>query len=209
MYTITKSIDIDFAHHVRGHLGACINIHGHTWKFEVTLGAEQLDDMGFVVDFGDLKRQVLAPCHQLLDHSFALPKLSLTEDMRRHLAEVGWMLVGTRKDKDGSFLDMANRVASGDLGYTRIDAELGGAGNEILGGIKIAAFPFNPTSERLAKWLWDVAAQFCQSRSDFVDAPADPKMLGGPRVQKRRVWVLEAAIYETLHPVQAVARYHP
>ena len=49
MYKIIKSIDIDFAHHIRGHQGACINIHGHTWKFEVGVQAKELNEDGFVV----------------------------------------------------------------------------------------------------------------------------------------------------------------
>ncbi|MEM9693264.1 MAG: 6-carboxytetrahydropterin synthase, partial [Myxococcota bacterium] len=43
MYTITSSIYIEFGHHVRGHDGPCISIHGHTWKFEVVVAAEKLD----------------------------------------------------------------------------------------------------------------------------------------------------------------------
>ncbi|MFM2415961.1 MAG: 6-pyruvoyl tetrahydropterin synthase, partial [Pseudomonadota bacterium] len=49
MYKIHKSIDVDFAHHVRGHLGPCINLHGHTWKLEVVVSAQELDAQGFVV----------------------------------------------------------------------------------------------------------------------------------------------------------------
>ena len=66
-YHIRKSIDIDFSHHVRGHRGPCINVHGHTWKFEVQLMAQTLDAEGFVVDFKKLKTSVLKPCHTLLD----------------------------------------------------------------------------------------------------------------------------------------------
>ncbi|MEL6185879.1 MAG: 6-carboxytetrahydropterin synthase, partial [Myxococcota bacterium] len=65
MYRIHRSVDVSFAHHVRGHSGACINVHGHTWKLEVGLAAETLDREGFIVDFAVLKREVLTPCHQL------------------------------------------------------------------------------------------------------------------------------------------------
>ena len=59
MYSIRKSIDVDFAHHVRGHDGPCINVHGHTWKLEVVIEAAELDESGFVIDFGKLKREGL------------------------------------------------------------------------------------------------------------------------------------------------------
>ena len=55
MYRITKSQHIHFAHHVRGHRGACISLHGHTWRFDLTVGAETLDAEGFVVDFSVMK----------------------------------------------------------------------------------------------------------------------------------------------------------
>ena len=51
MYTITSGIFIHFGHHVRGHDGPCISLHGHTWKFDVSLQAKELDKSGFVVDF--------------------------------------------------------------------------------------------------------------------------------------------------------------
>src|SRR5688572_20154053 len=71
MYKITTGIHIHFAHHIRGHAGPCVSIHGHTWKFEVSLVSEDLDAQGFVVDFDDLDARVLTPCHRLLDHSLA------------------------------------------------------------------------------------------------------------------------------------------
>ena len=67
MYRITKSQHIHFAHHVRGHRGACISLHGHTWRFDVEVGAATLDAEGFVIDFAVMKREVLQPCHRLLD----------------------------------------------------------------------------------------------------------------------------------------------
>lgn len=191
MYRIRKSTDIDFAHHVRGHMGACINLHGHTWKFEVELGAMILDDMGFVIDFGDLKRKVLTPAHQLLDHSLALPKLIIdVAKSRRLLREFGKVLVATRQhtvpDNGLGYLTYGDIEEISDNEVRQMGPDLAGAFNEILGGIKIAVFPFSPTSERLAQWLYELAVT---------------------RVADDRVRVLRANIYETLHPVEAVASY--
>ena len=58
MYKITTGIHIHFAHHIRGHAGPCVSIHGHTWKFEVSLTSADLDAQGFVVDFDDLYERV-------------------------------------------------------------------------------------------------------------------------------------------------------
>lgn len=171
MYRIHRSIDIDFAHHIRGHQGACINIHGHTWKFEVCLEASKLDEQGFVVDFGKLKADVLRPCHALLDHSLAIGQNTFN-DIGNHLEPVGVALLSSR---DKPSLDTPQTM------------ELGGAELRRPGGMKVAVFPFNPTSERIAKWLYDLA----------VDTLEDS-----------RVRVAFARIYETLHPVESVAEFH-
>jgi 6-pyruvoyl tetrahydropterin synthase/QueD family protein len=173
MYVIRKSIDVDFAHHVRGHLGPCINLHGHTWKLEVEVAARELGPEGFVIDFGVLKREVLTPCHKLLDHALAIGETTYGE-IERELAETGRKLLESR-------------------GPARCEEEppaelvLGGARSAYPGGMKLAVFPFSPTSERIARWLFELAAQ---------------------RLDDDRVQVKLGRVYETLHPVEAVAEYY-
>ncbi len=56
MYTCQKTYsEIPFAHRQHRHDGHCAQIHGHNWSFTFTFGCEQLDECGFVVDFGKLK----------------------------------------------------------------------------------------------------------------------------------------------------------
>src|SRR5690554_5711471 len=56
MITCTKVYsDIPFAHQQHTHDGHCSFIHGHNWSIEVTFEASELDENGFVVDFGKLK----------------------------------------------------------------------------------------------------------------------------------------------------------
>jgi 6-pyruvoyl-tetrahydropterin synthase len=177
MYTITSGVFIHFGHHVRGHDGPCISLHGHTWKFEVTLGAERLDAYGFVLDFDLLQARVLDPCHALLDHSLAVGAETWAET-REDLARLGTTLLASRK------------LTLGDLGCPQpaLEGELGGAANHRPGGIKVAVFPFTPTSERLAQWLFEVTRE---------------------RVAEDRVAVLSARVYETLQPTELVAEYRP
>ena len=54
--------------------------------------------------------------------------------------------------------------------------------------MKVAVFPFNPTSEKIARWLYEAA-----------DA----------ELSDDRVQISFARVYETLHPVEAVAEYWP
>lgn len=177
MYSITSSIHIHFAHHVRGHSGPCISLHGHTWLFEITLESETLDEQGFVVDFDIVSDRVLAPCHRLLDHSLALGEASWRET-REALAKLGNTLVDSRRE------------TLGDRGTLQpmLEEPLAGARNERPGDIKVAVFPFTPTSERLAEWLFDLTRQ---------------------RMGDDRVGVRCARIYEALAPTQSIAEYAP
>jgi 6-pyruvoyl tetrahydropterin synthase/QueD family protein len=176
MYRIHRSVDISFAHHIRGHRGRCINIHGHTWKFEVCLEAAQLDKEGFVVDFGLLQATLLKPCYDLLDHALAVGQDTFAE-IEKSTQSLGEILVASRVKIHGqSFEDPYPKN------------ELGGANNEYPGGIKLAVFPESPTSERLARWLFDT---------------------GQGLLTDDRVRIAWTKIYETLHPVESVACYMP
>lgn len=56
MITCTKIYnDIPFAHRQPNHDGHCAFIHGHNWSISLTFAAHELDNNGFVVDFGKLK----------------------------------------------------------------------------------------------------------------------------------------------------------
>lgn len=67
---ITKRYsDLPAAHRQHKHDGHCRHLHGHGWSFDITFEASSLDDNGFVVDFGKLKRlkEKLETC---FDHTF-------------------------------------------------------------------------------------------------------------------------------------------
>jgi 6-pyruvoyl-tetrahydropterin synthase len=177
MYRIIKGIHVHFAHHVRGHRGSCISVHGHTWKLEVTLAAPSLDAEGFVRDFGDLRREVLEPSHRLLDHALALGEDTWAET-EGALAQLGEGLVASRE------LTLGHRGER----QPAWEGTLARARNEFPGGIKVAVFPFAPTSERLAEWLYQLAEE---------------------RLADERVRVVSTRVYETLHPTESIAEYVP
>lgn len=54
--------------------------------------------------------------------------------------------------------------------------------------MKVVVYPFNPTSERLAQWLF---------------------MLADARLSDERVKTSFGRVYETLHPVETIAEYRP
>jgi 6-pyruvoyltetrahydropterin/6-carboxytetrahydropterin synthase len=55
VYELTVKGHFDAAHSLRNYPGECRNLHGHTWDVEVTVGATQVDEIGIVYDFKNLK----------------------------------------------------------------------------------------------------------------------------------------------------------
>jgi 6-pyruvoyltetrahydropterin/6-carboxytetrahydropterin synthase len=43
------------AHQLRGYKGKCENLHGHNYKIEIYARGEELNNIGLLIDFGELK----------------------------------------------------------------------------------------------------------------------------------------------------------
>lgn len=70
MFTATRKFTFDAAHRLLGHKGRCRHLHGHTYTAEVVLMTEKVDDLGMVLDFGDLKQSVGKWIDDNWDHNF-------------------------------------------------------------------------------------------------------------------------------------------
>ncbi|MEY2467639.1 MAG: 6-pyruvoyltetrahydropterin/6-carboxytetrahydropterin synthase [Actinomycetota bacterium] len=51
------------------HSGACKNLHGHSYRLEVTVDGD-VDDNGIVIDFADLQRVVENEIIDRFDHTY-------------------------------------------------------------------------------------------------------------------------------------------
>lgn len=76
MIRITKTFHFEAAHALFHHTGACRNIHGHSYLFEVTLIGEPVktvgSDEGMVMDFAELKAIVNEQVTGPFDHALIL-----------------------------------------------------------------------------------------------------------------------------------------
>ncbi len=75
---LTKIFTFEMAHALPGYLGACKNIHGHSYKLEVTvIGQPRYEpghpNNGMVMDFKDLKKIVQSLVIDVYDHAIVLP----------------------------------------------------------------------------------------------------------------------------------------
>ena len=71
---VSKTLSFDAAHQLVGHFGKCANLHGHTYKVEISLAGENIQDgssQGMVVDFYHVK-QVAGKFIDRLDHATLL-----------------------------------------------------------------------------------------------------------------------------------------
>lgn len=72
MIRITREFQFDYGHRVLGHGGKCRHIHGHRGVAQVSVEAPQLDALGFVIDFSNLKTIVGDWIDTFWDHNIIL-----------------------------------------------------------------------------------------------------------------------------------------
>ena len=63
MFEITIEETFAAGHALRNYRGKCENVHGHNYRCQVSVLGPDLDDIGLLVDFVELKRVV----HMVLD----------------------------------------------------------------------------------------------------------------------------------------------
>lgn len=56
MYELMVEDTFDAAHALRGYEGPCENLHGHTWKVQVFIKGDKLNNIGLLADFRDIKK---------------------------------------------------------------------------------------------------------------------------------------------------------
>ena len=74
MISITRRLEIDAGHRLVNHEGKCRHLHGHRYVFQVTCTADELDDVGRVIDFGVIKTKVGNWLDAFLDHGMILQR---------------------------------------------------------------------------------------------------------------------------------------
>lgn len=75
MTTVTKIFMFEASHHLPHYVGACHNLHGHSYKLEVTVQGDIVTDKsnpkcGMIIDFKDLKEIVKKVAVDKYDHSY-------------------------------------------------------------------------------------------------------------------------------------------
>lgn len=70
MITVTKTVKFDAAHVLTNHQGLCKNLHGHTYRVDISVSQREGEDSDMVIDFKDLKSIAEAVICDRFDHAF-------------------------------------------------------------------------------------------------------------------------------------------
>ena len=79
MLTVTKSVKFDAAHVLTNHQGLCKNLHGHTYRVEVSVTQPPESNADMVIDFKDLKKLCEDVILARFDHAFIYDSTSAAE----------------------------------------------------------------------------------------------------------------------------------
>ena len=85
MLSVTKEVTFDCAHMLSGHAALCKNLHGHTYKVQITVYGTQIQEgssAGMVIDFKHLKQAIQEVIMDKFDHAVIFSDLQY-----RNLAE--------------------------------------------------------------------------------------------------------------------------
>ena len=68
MYKLMVKANFAAAHQLRGYTGKCEALHGHNWRVQLYVTAEEINDIGLAIDFKELKK-CLHTILETLDHT--------------------------------------------------------------------------------------------------------------------------------------------
>jgi 6-pyruvoyltetrahydropterin/6-carboxytetrahydropterin synthase len=87
MFTLIVRAAFEAAHVIPGHPGKCSRLHGHSYHVEAEFTGEELNDLGMVCDFADLKAALaeILPDHTYLND--VLPCPTTAEHISRWIYE--------------------------------------------------------------------------------------------------------------------------
>ena len=99
MFAVSTEVEFAAAHALAGYAGPCEKLHGHNYRVRLIVTAPELDGVGMVMDFAELKRvlkDITAPLdHQNLNEIAPFDRLNSTaEHLARHLYEEARKRIG-------------------------------------------------------------------------------------------------------------------
>jgi 6-pyruvoyltetrahydropterin/6-carboxytetrahydropterin synthase len=114
---ITKQFSFETGHALYGYDGKCKNVHGHSYKLDVTVIGRPISDntnvkFGMVIDFGDLKTIVKDEIVDVFDHATVFNKNTPHVELAKELESRGHnvLLVDYQPTSEMMVIDFAKKI---------------------------------------------------------------------------------------------------
>jgi len=114
---ITKQFSFETGHALYGYDGKCKNVHGHSYRLDVTVIGKPITDntnvkFGMVIDFSDLKKIVKEEIVNVFDHATVFnrntPHVELAKELEKRGHNV--MLVDYQPTSEMMVIDFAQKI---------------------------------------------------------------------------------------------------
>lgn len=93
MQYISRKGNFDSGHRVMNERMKCFNIHGHTYLYELTFSFENMEDIGYAIDFKEIKRVFCQWIDDILDHGMLLnPHDTKLVDITKEYGSKLWLM---------------------------------------------------------------------------------------------------------------------
>ena len=114
---ITKQFSFETGHALYGYDGKCKNVHGHSYRLDVTVIGKPISDdynvkFGMVIDFGDLKKIVKEEIVDVFDHATVFNKNTPHVELAKELEDRGHnvLLVNYQPTSEMMVIDFASKI---------------------------------------------------------------------------------------------------
>lgn len=142
MHSVTKTFEWAMAHRlIHGYQGKCKNIHGHTYKCEITVrGPIDPKQYGMVLDFGEISQGIKQWVNDNLDHAMMVDSkdsqmIEFLKDNNQKMFILPDHFVNTTAENIGCLI--ANQYEA----RQRFLRQIGGKGETILQEVKVWETP--------------------------------------------------------------------
>ena len=139
---ITKQFSFETGHALYGYDGKCKNVHGHSYRLDVTVIGSPITDAsnvkyGMVIDFSDLKKIAKEEIVDVFDHATVFNKNTPHVDLARELKSRGHnvLLVDYQPTSEMMVIDFAEKIK-----------------NRLPKNIKLHSLKLQETATSFAEW---------------------------------------------------------
>jgi 6-pyruvoyltetrahydropterin/6-carboxytetrahydropterin synthase len=140
---ITKQFSFETGHALYGYDGKCKNVHGHSYRLDVTVIGIPISDntnvkFGMVIDFGDLKKIVKEEIVNVFDHATVFNKNTPHVELANELKNRGHnvLLVDYQPTSEMMVIDFADKIKK-----------------RLPGDIKLHSLKLQETATSFAEWF--------------------------------------------------------